>query len=87
MLGCRGKATATPQNATEPRRAYHRSRGMGPDYLRTCGCDYCKQDREAFRAAIQPLLTQQESTLLGICERLEPRITTALEEALGVSRR
>ena len=65
------------------RRAYHRSRGpgMGSHYLRSCGCDYCGQDRIAFRDAIQPLLTQQESALLDICERLEPPITTALEEA------
>ena len=65
------------------RRAYHRSRGpgMGSHYLRTCGCDYCKQDRTVFRAAIQPLLTRQQSALLDICDRLEPRITAALEEA------
>ena len=65
------------------RRGYYRSQGlgMGSHDLRTCGCDYCKQDRTAFRVAIQPLLTQQESALLDICERLGPRITSALEEA------
>ena len=36
---------------------------------------------DGFSAVVQPLLTQQESVLLDICERLEPRITTALEEA------
>ena len=54
---------------------------MGSHYLRTCGCDYCKQDRTVFRAAIQPLLTRQQSALLDICDRLEPRITASLEEA------
>ena len=66
------------------RRAYHRNRqgfGMGSHDLRTCGCDYCSQDRTAFRAAIQPLLTREQSDILDICNRLEPQITTALEEA------
>ena len=66
------------------RRAYRRNRqglGMGSHDLRTCGCDYCTQDRTAFRAAIQPLLTRNESGLLDVCNRLEPQITTALEEA------
>lgn len=63
------------------RKAYHRSRGRGSHYLRTCGCDYCKQDRMAFRAAIQPLLTRRESAVLDVCERLKPRINMALEES------
>ena len=65
------------------RRAYHRSQGpgMGSHYLRSCGCEYCKQDRTAFRSATQPLLTDRGSALLDICDRLEPRVTTALEEA------
>ena len=66
------------------RKAYHRNRqglGMGSHDLRTCGCDYCSQDRIAFRAAIQPLLTRNESGLLDVCDRLEPQIATALEEA------
>ena len=66
------------------RRAYHRNRQgfrMGSHDLRDCGCDYCTQDRMAFRVAIQPLLTRAESELLDVCDRLEPYITTALEEA------
>ncbi len=65
-------------------KAYHRSRqgfGMDSHDLRNCGCDYCTQDRRAFRAAIQPLLTREESELLDVCDRLEPQITNALEEA------
>ena len=66
------------------RKAYHRNRqglGMGSHGLRNCGCEYCTQDRGAFRAAIQPLLTRNESIILDICDRLEARITAALEEA------
>ena len=66
------------------RRASHRTRqGFGSHKLRDCGCDYCTQDRKAFRAAIQPLLTMEESELLDVCDRLQPEITTALEEASG----
>ena len=64
------------------RKAYHRNRqGFGSHELRNCGCDYCTRDRVAFRAAIQPLLTSKESELLDVCDRLEPQITTVLEEA------
>ena len=66
------------------RRAYHRSsQGSGRDShdLRNCGCDYCTHDRTAFRRALQPLLTREESELLDICDRLGPQITTALQEA------
>ena len=66
------------------RRAYRRNRqgpGMGSHDLRSCGCDYCTQDRKAFRSAIEPLLTRQESELLNACDRLEPQITAALQEA------
>ena len=66
------------------RRSYSRSirgYGMSSHDLRKCGCDYCSEDRRAFRAAIQPQLTREESQLLDICERLAPQITTALEEA------
>ena len=66
------------------RKAYYRSRqgyGMSSHDLRKCACDYCTEDRETFRAAIQPLLTREESQLLDICERLAPQITAALEEA------
>ena len=66
------------------RRAYSRSRrgyGMSSHDLRKCGCDYCTEDRRAFRAAIQPLLTREESQLLDICERLAPQTNAALEEA------
>ena len=65
-------------------RAYHRSRegfGMGTHNLRSCGCDYCAQDRTAFRSAVQPLLTRQESELLDTCDRLASQITVTLEEA------
>ena len=66
------------------RKAHHRNRqglGMGTHDLRTCGCGYCTQDRRVFRAAIQPLLTGNESMLLDICDGLEPPITAALQEA------
>ncbi len=66
------------------RKAYYRSSqgfGMSSHDLRNCGCDYCTQDRRDFRAAIQPLLTREESELLDICDRLQPLITAALEEA------
>ena len=64
------------------RRAYHRNRqGFGSHELKNCRCDYCSRDRVAFRAAIQPLLTSGESELLDVCDRLEPQIITALEEA------
>ena len=66
------------------RKAYLRNRqgvGMGSHDLRSCGCDYCTQDRRAFRATIQPALTGQESEILDICDRLEPHITATLEEA------
>ena len=65
------------------RKAYLRNRqgfGMGSHDLRSCRCDYCTQDRRAFRDAIQPVLTQNESIILDICDRLEPHITAALEE-------
>ena len=65
-------------------KAYRRSRqgfGMGSHDLRDCGCDYCARDRTAFRDAIEPRLTREESGLLSICDRLHHRITTALEEA------
>ena len=55
--------------------------GMGSHDLRDCECVYCTRDRIAFRTAIDPLLTREESELLSICDRLHPRITTALEEA------
>ncbi len=82
------KITASPfvgESCRETRsRAYNRSSlgfGMGSHYLRNCRCDYCNQDRTAFRAAIDPLLTREESQTLDICDRLEPHITTVLEEA------
>ena len=65
-------------------RAYSRSqRGYGMDShdLRTCGCDYCTEDRKTLRAAVQPLLTKEESQVLDICDRLAPQIVAALEEA------
>lgn len=64
------------------RKAYFRDRrGFGSHELRRCSCDYCSRDRIAFRAAIEPLLTQEESQILDVCDRLEPQITTALERA------
>ena len=66
------------------RRAYSRSiRGYGMDShdLRTCGCDYCTEDRRTFRAAVQPLLAREELQLLDICERLAPQIAANFEEA------
>ena len=66
------------------RRAYSRSqRGYGMDShdLRTCGCGYCTGDRKSLRAAVQPVLTKEESQFLDICDRLAPQIVAALEEA------
>ena len=66
------------------RKAYYRNRqgsGLGSHDVRSCACDYCTRDRVAFRAAIQPLLTRGESAILDTCDRLEPQITAALEEA------
>ncbi|MDE2902432.1 MAG: HNH endonuclease [Chloroflexota bacterium] len=65
-------------------KAYSRSRqgfGMGTHSLRDCGCEYCARDRTAFRDAIEPRLTKDESELLYICDRLHHGITTALEGA------
>ena len=62
-------------------KAYRRSQGLGSHNLRDCGCDYCARDRTAFRDAIEPRLTREESELLSICDRLHHRITTVLEEA------
>ena len=55
--------------------------GLGSHDPRDCGCDYCARDRTAFRDAIEPRLTREESELLSVCDRLHRRITTALEEA------
>ena len=55
--------------------------GSGSHCLRNCNCDYCARDRRAFRSAIEPMLTREESQLLDICDRLEPEITGALEDA------
>ena len=65
-------------------KAYRRSSqglGGGSHNLRDCKCDFCARDRRAFRDAIEPRLTREESELLSICDRLHLRITTALEEA------
>ena len=65
-------------------KSYRRSSqgfGMGSHALRVCECDYCARDRKAFRDSIEPFLTREESELLSICDRLRPRITTAIEEA------
>ena len=65
------------------RRAYHRSQRAfweGSHDLRDCECDYCAQDRKAFREAIQPLLTRGESELINVCNRLEPQIAAVFEE-------
>ncbi len=71
-------------NRAMRRTAYRRSiHGYGVDshFLRSCRCDYCARDRIVFRGAVQPLLTSEESDLLDICDRLQPEITTALEDA------
>ena len=65
-------------------KAYRRSTqgfGLGSHDLRDCGCDYCARDRTAFRDAIEPRLTREESDLLTVCDRLHHRVTTILEEA------
>ena len=66
------------------RRAYRRERQAfweGSHDLRNCRCAYCTQDRRTFRDALDPLLTKEESEILDISDRLEPLITTALQEA------
>ena len=65
------------------RKAYCLSQGpgMGFPIPEELGCDCCKQDRIVFRDVIHLLLTEELSALLDICDRLEPWITTALEEA------
>ena len=66
------------------RRAYRRESQPfreGSHNLRNCGCDYCNQDRRTFRDVLDPLLTREESEILDICDRLEPRITDALYNA------
>lgn len=71
-------------NRAMRRTAYRRSvHGYGVDshFLRSCRCDYCARDRIVLRDAIQPLLTREESDLLDFCDRLQPKITTALEDA------
>ena len=63
-------------------RTYLRSHfGRGSHDLRSCGCEYCTQNRRTFRQAIQPLLTREESEVLDVCDRLEPQITAILEAA------
>ena len=54
---------------------------QGSHNLRNCRCAYCTQDRRTFRDALDPLLTKEESAILDISDRLEPLITTALQEA------
>ena len=66
------------------RRAYRRERQpfwQGSHNLRNCVCSYCTQDRQTLREALDPLLTREESEILDICDRLEPRITDALHDA------
>ena len=59
----------------------HRGLGNGSHYLRNCECVYCRRDRDVFRVSVHTLLTSEESELLDACDRLEPYITKALEEA------
>ena len=59
----------------------YRGLGNGSHYLRNCECRHCGRDRKAFRTSIDALLTREESELLDACDRLEPHITKALEEA------
>ena len=54
---------------------------FGDHNLRNCSCDYCTQDRKHFRAAVEPILTPEESAILDICDRMEPSIAKALTEA------
>ena len=66
------------------RRAYRRQDGSPwatSHDLRSCPCQYCTQDRAAFREVINSLLTKQEIELLDTCDRLEPVTTAALQEA------
>ena len=65
-------------------RIYHRSVGVGLNHdIRNCECQFCFQDRQTFRNALQESLTQQEGDILDICNRLEPHIRRILEEACG----
>ena len=67
-------------------KAYHRNDRAswhGAHDLRKCPCIYCARDRQAFRDALGPLLTREESDILDICDRRVPRIAAALLEASG----
>ena len=49
--------------------------------LRYCECPPCRQDRTTFRESLQPLLTPFESDVLDVCDRMEPVIRTAVDQA------
>lgn len=61
----------------------HRPFWKGAHDLRSCECDYCTRDRQTFRKAIEPVLTEEESELLDTCNRLDAQIAAILEEAAG----
>ena len=65
------------------RKAYYRGHGpgLGSHDLRVCECGYCRKDRSAFHAAIQPVLAREELALLDSCDVLEPLITATLIDA------
>ena len=67
-------------------KAYHRSHRPfweGSHKLRQCLCNYCAKDRQVFKEAIEPLLTEGESELLNVCNRLDPQIFVILKDATG----
>ena len=51
----------------------------GNHNLRNCECRFCTQDRAAFRGKIQPWLSQEESDILDLCDRIEPKLRDILQ--------
>ena len=53
----------------------------GDHNLRNCECRFCTQDRAMFRETIQPWLSQEESDILDLCDRAEPKLREILQKA------
>ena len=54
---------------------------MGDDHvLRNCGCHCCVSDRSVFREKLAPTLTETETTILEICDWVEPVIRQNISE-------
>ena len=52
----------------------------GDHNMRNCECRFCTQDRAEFREKIQPSLSQDESDILDLCNRIEPKLRNILQE-------